>query len=81
MGQPYIYVVDGNYENRGELYLVHRYDGVELRQDYANATLENLHKIWTRPVHLQTVIGEKITLLTYDGSHHRERTMGEHSAA
>jgi len=81
MGQPYIYVADGNFENRGELYLKHRFDGVELRQDYAKATLENLHKIWTRPVHVETVVEEKVTLLTYDGANHRERTMGEHSAA
>jgi stage V sporulation protein R len=81
MGQPYIYVADGNFENRGELYLKHRFDGVELRQDYAKATLESLHKIWTRPVHVQTVVDEKTTLLTYDGAHHRERTMGEPNAA
>ncbi|MDH4038740.1 MAG: SpoVR family protein, partial [Candidatus Krumholzibacteria bacterium] len=52
MGQPYITVVDANHENRGELYLKHRFDGVELRLDYAQATMEALFKIWTRPVHV-----------------------------
>ena len=28
MGQPFIYVVDGNYCNRGELYLQHRFEGI-----------------------------------------------------
>ena len=58
LGHPYITVTDANYENRGELYLKHRFDGVEIRQDYARATLENLFKIWTRPVHIETIFGE-----------------------
>ena len=28
--QPYIYVLDGNYRNRGELYLGHQHNGVDL---------------------------------------------------
>jgi stage V sporulation protein R len=66
MGQPYITVVDANFENRGELYLRHRYDGVELRQDYARDTLSNIHRMWTRPVHIQTIVDEKVTILTFD---------------
>jgi hypothetical protein len=30
MGQPFIYVVDGNYCNRGELYLAHQHNGLEV---------------------------------------------------
>jgi stage V sporulation protein R len=81
MGHPYISVVDANYENRGELYLKHRFDGAELRQDYAKDTLKNLFRIWTRPVHVQTVVDEKITVLTFDGENHRERTLSEQNAA
>ncbi len=58
-GQPIIEVVDSNFENRGELYLLHRYEGIDLDETYAEETLRNLHKIWRRPVHLETVIGEK----------------------
>lgn len=67
-GQPFIYVENGNYRNRGELYLRHRYEGVGLKQDYARDTLRNLHKIWTRPVHLETVVDDKKYLLMFDGS-------------
>jgi len=35
MGQPVIEVTDDNFENRGELYLVHRHEGVNLREDFA----------------------------------------------
>ncbi len=81
MGHPYICVVDANYENRGELYLKHRFEGIELRQDYANDTLTNLVKIWTRPVHIETVVDEKTMLMTFDGENHRERIMSEKNAA
>ncbi|HEU4366259.1 MAG TPA: SpoVR family protein, partial [Candidatus Krumholzibacteria bacterium] len=81
MGQPFITVVDANYDNRGELYLKHRFDGVELRIDYARATLEALFKIWSRPVHVQTVVGDTAMLLSYDGGAHRERTFDASNAA
>lgn len=69
-GRPFIYVVDGNYRNRGELYLRHDYQGVELKQDYANATLANLQMIWNRPVHLETVIDDEKATISYDGHMH-----------
>jgi stage V sporulation protein R len=34
-GQPIIDVVDGNFDNRGELYLVHKYEGIDLDIPYA----------------------------------------------
>jgi stage V sporulation protein R len=55
-GQPIIEVVDANFSNRGELYLRHCHEGIDLDEPYAEATLENLHKIWGRPVHLETVV-------------------------
>jgi stage V sporulation protein R len=72
-GQPFIYVEDGNYNNRGEMYLRHRHEGVDLKMDYARDTMRNLHRIWTRPVHLETLIDDKKRLLTFDGSDFTER--------
>lgn len=72
-GQPFIHVEDANYANRGELYLRHRHEGVDLRIDYARDTLRNLHKIWTRPVYLETLIDEKKRLLSFDGRDYGER--------
>lgn len=63
-GQPYIYVADGNYANRGELYLAHKHIGVDLEIRYANECLKNLQKIWGRPVHLQARIGEDMMLFS-----------------
>ena len=69
-GRPFIYVKDGNYKNRGELYLQHEYQGVELKQDYARDVLANLQKLWGRPVHIETVVDEEPHVLSYDGTHH-----------
>ncbi len=69
-GRPFIYVVDGNHRNRGELYLRHQYEGVELKQDYAQATLENLVTLWLRPVHIETVVEDQPVVLSFDGKSH-----------
>lgn len=66
--RPFIYVVDANHRNRGELYLKHSYQGIELKQDYAQDTLRNLHKLWARPVHLESVIDDKAAILSFDGT-------------
>ncbi|MBL1218607.1 MAG: SpoVR family protein [Planctomycetes bacterium] len=68
MGQPYIYVVDGNYANRGELYLAHQWNGLEVDASYAVEVLRGLYQLWSRPVHLQLLVNEEMSLLTFDGS-------------
>ncbi|QDU89956.1 SpoVR family protein [Pirellulimonas nuda] len=66
-GRPLIEVVDGNYRNRGELYLTHRYTGVELDLAYARATLDNLQRLWGRPVHIETVLQDARAVISLDG--------------
>jgi stage V sporulation protein R len=68
--RPCIYVVDANHRNRGVLYLQHRFQGIELKQDYAQDTLRNLHKLWARPVHLESVIDDKPAVISFDGTNH-----------
>jgi stage V sporulation protein R len=70
-GNPIIKVVDGNHQNRGELYLVHEWVGGDLQLDHAQLTLQSLHKLWQRPVHLETFEGGKGRLLSYDGKESR----------
>lgn len=76
-GKPWIYVKDANYRNRGELLLSHTFNGVELRMDHATETLANIQCMWGRPVHLHTLVEEKPTLLSYDGSEHTIKTGSE----
>ncbi len=72
-GQPIIEVVDGNFENRGELLLAHRHDGVDLRVDYAKDTLGNLQALWRRPVGIVTRVDGKGVLMRFDGRDHTDR--------
>ena len=74
-GQPFIYVEDGNYNNRGELYLRHRHEGVDLKHDYARDTLRNIWKVWSRPVHLETIVEDKRKILSFDGKDWADRKM------
>ena len=75
MGQPFIYVVDGNYCNRGELYLAHKHNGLDIEIKYAVETLKNLHKIWQRPVHLQARIDDDMILFSYAGDQAKQQTI------
>ncbi len=75
-GQPIIRVKDANHRNRGELYLTQEYFGVDLRIDHAQDTLKHLHRLWTRPVHLESCVEGRPTLLSFDGSDHTIRPLG-----
>jgi stage V sporulation protein R len=72
-GQPSIAVEDGNFENRGELLLVHRHDGVDLKLDWARDTLRHLQSLWKRPVNLWTRVEGRGTMLRHDGREHSEK--------
>ena len=76
-GQPIIYVRDGNYKNRGELYLEHRFNGPELKIQYAQATLEAVHRIWKRPVHIESGLEGVRSILSYDGKKHSVENTGD----
>ncbi|MEZ6242432.1 MAG: SpoVR family protein [Phycisphaerales bacterium] len=66
MGQPFVYVVDANYLNRGELYLAHEFSGLEVDAARAVETLRGVRTIWGRPVHLQARVNEEMRLLTME---------------
>lgn len=76
-GRPYIYVVDGNYDNRGELYLAHQHNGYDLDIKYATETLRNLHNVWSRPVHLQARIDDEPILFSFDGEQSQQRRLSD----
>ncbi len=75
-GQPFIYVRDGNFRNRSELLLHHKFEGTELRQDYAREVLRALYRMWKRPVNIETVRDDEGILLSYDGDDHTEKARG-----
>jgi stage V sporulation protein R len=72
-GQPVIEVVDANDENRGELRLAHKHDGLDLKGDYARETLRNVQSLWRRPVNLVTKVEGKGVMLRFDGQSHSDK--------
>jgi stage V sporulation protein R len=72
-GKPFIFVENGNFENRGELLLQHKHEGLDLKLDEARDTLHSVFRVWRRPVNLATLVEGKGKLLTYDGHDHKER--------
>jgi stage V sporulation protein R len=72
-GQPFIYVEDGNWENRGELLLRHAHEELDLDLGQARDTMANLYRVWTRPVNLITVVENKGKLLRYDAEGFSDR--------
>jgi len=64
LGYPIVELLDANHANRGELYLQHLYEGVELDLRKTRAVLENLRRLWGRPVHLKTVAAGKETVIS-----------------
>ena len=75
LGRPFIYVVDGNYANRGELYLAHKHNGLDLEIKYAVETLKNVYKVWQRPVHLQAKIDDDMILFSFAGDQPKQQTI------
>ena len=75
IGHPIIKAMDANFENRGELLLFHEHEGRDLKVDFSRDTLVNVHRLWKRPVHVETVKEGKKVRLTFDGREHREKSL------
>ena len=75
LGRPFIFVCDGNYANRGELYLAHKHNGQDIEIKYATEALKNVYRIWQRPVHLQAKIDDDMVLFSYDGTQPKQQTI------
>ena len=75
-GKPWIYVINGNHRNRGELLLRHEHNGVDLKLDEARDTLAHVQYLWSRPVHLETRLDNQPTLLSFDGTDHTQQVIG-----
>jgi stage V sporulation protein R len=75
LGRPLIRVVDGNFENRGELLLDHAHEHRDLKWDFANETLVNLQRLWKRPVHVYSIKEGKKIRLSFDGKEHQSKDL------
>ncbi|MEY4616777.1 MAG: hypothetical protein RJB66_1737 [Pseudomonadota bacterium] len=76
-GQPIIRVQNANFENRGELLLEHMFEGIDLQPDYMAQTLQNVFKIWGRPVCLVTIMDGEPQVFRFDGQEFTSKNIGE----
>lgn len=80
-GIPIVRVEDGNFKGNRELLLVHEFSGFGLDQAYLKLTLANIHFLWGRSVHLDTVeIDEEKKLqvrvrYSFDGKEHKRKAL------
>jgi stage V sporulation protein R len=65
MGQPFIYVMDGNFQNKGELLLWHKHQGLDLDVKWARETMRAVSEIWGRPVNVETEVDNQKKILRY----------------
>jgi stage V sporulation protein R len=72
-GVPIIRVEDGDYKRHGELYLTHAHDGKDIDTEYAERVLRAIHRLWGRPVHLETVLETSRPALSFDGKETRRK--------
>jgi stage V sporulation protein R len=73
MGQPFVYVVDGNYQNKGELLLLHKHQGLDLDVKWSRETMRAVAEIWKRPVNVETEVDGQKKLFTYSSGEFSEK--------
>lgn len=72
-GQPFIYVVDGNYQNKGELLLWHKHQGLDLDVRWARETMKCLADLWRRPVNIETEVEGQKKIFTFAAGEFSDR--------
>lgn len=77
-GNPFIYVINGNHENHGELLLRHMHEGRDLQITYAKSVLKGLYEIWKRPVHIETLIEGKTKVYSCCSKEQLEQSEEDH---
>ncbi|MGZ6311400.1 MAG: SpoVR family protein, partial [Bdellovibrionota bacterium] len=73
MGQPFILVMDGNFQNKGELLLWHKHQGLDLDVRWSRETMRALAEVWKRPVNVETEVDGQKKLFTYANGEFSEK--------
>ena len=66
-------IIDADFDTNRVLYLRHEHDGRDLELEYDERTLGYVHQLWSRRVHLETIMDHKPILLTYDEDGFRKK--------
>jgi stage V sporulation protein R len=73
LGQPFVYVMDGNFGNKGELLIWHKHQGLDLDVKWARETMRSMSEIWKRPVNVETEVDGQKKLFSYQNGEFSER--------
>jgi stage V sporulation protein R len=73
LGQPFVYVTDGNFQNKGELLLWHKHQGLDLDAKWSRETMRSLCEIWKRPINVETEIDGQKKLFNYQNGEFTEK--------
>ena len=78
-GLPFIYVVDGNFQNKGELMLWHKHLGGDLDPKWTRETMRAMAALWKRPVSLETEVEGQKKIYTLTPNDTRDGEFSERS--
>lgn len=73
LGQPFVYVTDGNFQNKGEMLLWHKYQGLDLDVKWSKETMKSIGEIWKRPVNVETEVDGQKKLFSYSNGEFSEK--------
>lgn len=73
LGQPFMYVMDGNFQNKGELLFWHKHQGLDLDVRWSRETMRSLAEIWKRPVNVETEVDGQKKLFSYQNGEFSEK--------
>jgi stage V sporulation protein R len=72
-GNPVITIEDANFQNRGELLMLHTHEGMDLDFEKGVETLKNVQNLWKRPVHIYTKYNNQGKMISFDGKEVQEK--------
>jgi len=73
LGQPFVYVTDGNFQNKGELLLWHKHQGLDLDVRWSRETMRALSELWKRPINVETEVDGQKKLFSYQNGEFSEK--------
>jgi len=74
---PTILIVEGNFNNRGQLKLQHKYDNIPLDKTYAEKTLKHVEYLWGNKVVLYTYDDDELVVIVSDNDAEKSTTEEE----
>jgi len=73
MGQPFVYVMDGNFQNKASCFSGTKHQGLDLDVRCRGETMRSLNEIWKRPINVETEVDGQKKLFSYANGEFSEK--------